>query len=171
MKLLVAMSLLCLSLWSQPSLATVPSADGSDLYYLSSLNKYKAWIDACEMTVYYCVGLDMPKVQFEFMRPGLNGYYAGGDTIYVSRRLYGMKQRQTLLHEMVHYLQVKRGGLAVPGLAEPICKAEAEAFAVSDKWAKSIWRKDLVVGPNWWRPYTHCYQFYTKQRASGRGFF
>ncbi len=122
--------------------------------------KYKAWFQACDYTDYSCIGVKVPKVVSEYMRYSLLGYYDGGGTVYVNRRLRGQELNEVLMHEMVHYLQKQVGGLRVPGYAEPICHAENEAFAVVDLWLKDHGYEDLMRGPRWWVPYRHCYPWY-----------
>ena len=122
--------------------------------------KYKAWFQACDYTPYSCIGVKVPHVVTEWMRYGLLGYYDGTDIVYVNRRLKGQRLNEVLMHEMIHYLQVQRGGLEVPGYAEPICNAEEEAFFLVDMWLADHSYSDLMRGPEWWRPYYHCYAFY-----------
>ena len=129
--------------------------------YGTEYDKYKAWLAACDYTQYTCTGITPPKVVRKPMRPGLLGTYRGGDVIYINKTLgQGTPIQRVLMHEMVHYLQAKVGGLQVPGPAKEICAAEAEAFTQVDKWLIDVGRPDLVVGKDWWKAYTHCYEWY-----------
>lgn len=122
--------------------------------------RFQAMIDACLYTDYLCVDIKTPKVVYEWMRPTLYGYYNGGDTIFINSRISGWDRRETLMHESVHYIQTKIGGAVVPGPAKDICAMEEEAFATVDQWYKDWNQHNRVVGPNWWRPYSHCHQWY-----------
>ena len=58
----------------------------------------------------------------------------------------------TLVHEMTHYIDAKRG------FFDPMtegCKAENHAFEVSDAVARKIGRPDLQR-PNWYEVYPRC---------------
>jgi len=129
------------------------------MYYRNKV-VFEMWFEACIQTQYTCGRLTVPNVVRENMRPGLLGQYRGGDTIYVRRGLMGLRLKEVLMHEMVHYIQSKIGGLEVPGYAKEICAAEAEAFATVDQWLIEIGADYLVVGPDWWKPYTHCWKWY-----------
>lgn len=138
----------------------VGCATAGSLDYSRQKARYDAWHVACMITEYNCVGLRLPDAEFTNLRPGLYGRYQGGNTIIISRDLYGLRLKETLLHETIHYLQVKVGGLKVPGYPEYICPAEEEAFTLVDKWLDSIGAGWLKSGKYWWLPYRHCYQFY-----------
>lgn len=125
--------------------------------------KYKAWFQACDYSPYSCIGIKVPKVVTQWMRYQLLGYYDGSDTVFINRRLRGQRLNEVLMHEMIHYLQVQVGGLSVPGYAEPICRAEEEAFFLVDMWLADHSYSDLMRGPDWWRPYNHCWRFYNPQ--------
>ena len=128
--------------------------------------RYDMWIEACfRVARLHCGTMAPPKVKFERMRRGLYGYYDGGDTVFVNKSINSLQKRATLLHEMIHYIQSKVGGLPVPGPAKLICAAEEEAFRLTDQWLIDIGFPDKVRGPNWWRPYTHCYKWYGNERA------
>jgi hypothetical protein len=123
-------------------------------------SEYWTWRRTCSMLreVYQCGMLSMPKVEYEEMRPGLLGYYKGGDTIWINSSLSGKEKVSTLIHEYTHYLQVKRGNLILPGPAKQVCDAEAEAFMFTDVYRRSV---DLPLNyPNWWRAYPYCWQYY-----------
>ena len=128
--------------------------------------KYKAWFQACDYTDYSCIGVKVPKVVSEYMGRNLLGYYNGTDTVYVNSTLKGQRLNEVLMHEMVHYLQSKVGGLQVPGYAEPICHAENEAFSVVDQWLADHGYADLQRGSEWWVPYRHCYPWYNPNYSS-----
>ena len=123
-------------------------------------SRYEMWLEACLTSQYSCQGVSVPKVKYESMRKGLYGYYDGGDTVYVNRKVYGLQRRATMYHEMIHYLQTVVGGAIVPGPAKAICKMEAEAFKLTDAWFVRQDRADLQSGANWWRPYRHCHRYY-----------
>jgi hypothetical protein len=124
------------------------------------------WIEACfNFERLSCIELQVPNVEFQKMPSGLYGYYDGGRTVYVNKKLKGDKRRATLHHEFIHYIQKYRGGLIVPGPAEQICRAEEEAFALTDAWWERIGRPNMKRGPKWWKPYTHCYKWYADAKA------
>jgi hypothetical protein len=139
---------------------STPVMAATILDYNKGKDKYSSWIAACEYTPYSCIDVDLPKVTYKALREGLYGYYDGSDTIYIRQGLMGMTRKEVLMHEMVHYLQVQKGGLEIPGYAEPICRAENEAFTVVDEWLIDKGYRHMVVGPTWWRPYKHCYPWY-----------
>ena len=139
---------------------SAPAYAATVLDYNKGKDKYSSWINACEYTQYSCLEVELPKVKYEGMSKTLLGYYDGSDTIYINSRLNGIARREVLMHEMVHYLQKQVGGLRVPGPAKEICEAEEEAFTVVDQWLEDQDREDLMVGPNWWRPYAHCHPYY-----------
>lgn len=130
-----------------------------EVAYVSKM-KYEMWMEACFYSQYVCANVNVPNVKFEKMRKGLLGYYNGTDTIYIRYGLTGVRLKEVLMHEMIHYIQKQVGGLIVPGPAEQICHAENEAFGLVDQWLidnRILW---LVVGKNWWKPYTHCWKYY-----------
>ncbi len=122
--------------------------------------KYKAWFQACDYSPYPCLGIGVPAVVQKWMPYSLLGYYDGSGTVFVNRRLKGQRLNAVLMHEMVHYLQVQAGGLEVPGYAKPICRAEEEAFGIVDEWLIDHSYADLIRGDEWWRPYSHCWEWY-----------
>lgn len=133
---------------------------GSHVQYVAQKMRYDIWIEACLYTKYDCTGVAVPKVQFKKLRQGLYGYYDGSDTVYVSSAVSRLQKKATLYHEMIHYLQVQKGGLRVPGPAKEICAAEAEAFAEGDKRWDRLGKPSKKRGPNWWLPYQHCWKYY-----------
>lgn len=128
--------------------------------YREAKIKYDTWLEACIYTQYTCEGIPAPIVSYEKMKYRVLGWYGGGDIVHVNEKLDGVNKRSTLLHEMIHYLQVMDGGYNVPGWAEPICEMEAEAFAEVDEWLDSIGHPEKKRGPDWWIPYDHCWTWY-----------
>ena len=167
MKQLVLACILLLS-----ALTTSADSGDTDVYETAYVNKhkYEMWFEACDYTPYTCVGVPVPKVVLEEMRPGLLGQYRGGDTVYIRKGLTGVRLKEVLLHEMIHYLQKQVGGLTVPGPAKEICAAEEEAFTQTDKWLIDNGYDFLVVGKNWWKPYSHCWQWYDPKWPSYSAF-
>ena len=137
---------------------TVGAADATT--YRENKMRFDTWLEVCEFTQYSCQGVKVPKVVFEKMRRGLLGYYDGSDTVFVNSEVSWEQKRATLYHEMTHFLQAEVGGLVVPGRAEPICQAEAEAFAEGDARWERMGQPEKKRGPNWWRPYTHCHKWF-----------
>jgi hypothetical protein len=124
-------------------------------------------VAACTMLqdVYDCRDLDsLPTIEYfpqDPFNPGLRGYYLGGDKIYVRTGMTRFQEKATIFHEMVHYMQVKLGGLSVPGPAYTICRAEAEAFMWTDRYLTLVLGRDWATsGDDWWKAYDHCYDFY-----------
>jgi hypothetical protein len=115
--------------------------------------------------VYSCDGVDMPEVVYQEMPEGLNGQYRGGSKIFINEKLEGLKKKSTLFHEFVHYLQVQVGDLKIPGPPEEVCMAEEEAFALTDAWREINGLER--IGPNWWKPYWYCWQFYGEKGGFG----
>lgn len=128
--------------------------------YRTSKLRFDMWLEVCLTGPYSCDGVKVPKVKRTSMEDGLYGYYDGGDTVYINRKLWANQKRATLYHEMLHYLQKQVGGLIVPGPAEQICHAEAEAFEYTDKWWVRIGNPSKQRGDTWWRPYRHCHKYY-----------
>ncbi len=145
------------------------SVSAHDFDYALAKTKYRIWLDVCldyrsEVT---CGDIEAPKVERVPLREGLNGYYDGGDTVYINRNLRGWERDATIAHEMSHYLDtqlgmnpempVKRSDLeGVFGL----CMSEKRAWAVTDKYWKryGAWKKQ-EIGARWVRWYSHCRQF------------
>lgn len=150
-----------LAILATVGLGASANATNWEAEYLDQYARYTSWTVACELTPYSCIGVEVPKVVRVKMRKGLLGYYDGGDSVFINIDLMnGIQTKEVLVHEMIHYLQAKVGGLKVPGPAEPICRAEEEAFTLVDKWLLEIGYKNMVVGPNWWYPYQHCWPYY-----------
>ena len=134
--------------------------------YWKEFIRYEMWGQVGELTEYSIEGVKPPKIVYKYLDIGLHGYYNGGDTIYVSNQLRGDQRKATIFHEMVHYVQVQVGGLILPGPASLVCQAEAEAFAETDEWWRSIDKPEKQRGPDWWKAYTYCRQFYQPQSIS-----
>jgi len=115
--------------------------------------------------IYSCEGVEMPEIVYQEMPDGLRGQYRGGSQIYINDKLEGDDRGATIFHEFVHYLQHKVGDLKLPGPPEDICKAENEAFWLTDNWRKD---KGLdPVGPTWWKAYWYCWKWYGSEGGFG----
>ena len=117
-----------------------------------------AWLDMCQLLIdeavdYKCNRLMPPLVVYEPMRDGLQGYYDGSDTIYISSKLIGTDLFDVLIHEGIHYVHVQHGIVDLPGPAEKICWSENEAWRLTGLY----WNED---NSNWWVSYPHCWQYY-----------
>ena len=116
MKILVA---LAVSILLASSSNTTELPDGRD-----------AWRDACNLSGYSCFGLRRPYIARAPL-VGLYGRYHMGDMyILVNENISGNLAYGVAVHEMVHYLQYKRGAWTYT-LANS-CKMEREAFDVSN---------------------------------------
>jgi hypothetical protein len=107
-----------------------------------------------------------PKVQRRTLREGLRGYYDGGDTVYISRTLYGMQKRATILHEMSHYLDTQLGlnpempvQRADTQNVYKLCVSEQRAWDLTDKWWEDHLRPGRAADGRWVTWYDHCRQF------------
>lgn len=138
----------------------------NEVLHNRSFDRYQAWINACLYTRYTCSGVQIPAVTYEKMEDDHLGYYDGGDTVFINSRLRGILRKEVLMHEFIHYLQTKVGGLEVPGAAAPICAAEEEAFTIVDQWLVDIGQTYYVIGPLWWVAYPHCWRFYDPKWTS-----
>lgn len=122
--------------------------------------KWIAWDMLCfELRDVDCSGVKAPEVrtfQQNPFRPGLMGYYQGGDTIYIRADLKGANREEVLAHEMSHYLDVILLDTPVPGPARDICFSEKRAWAVSDAYWTKYGHPNKVVGSNWADWYSHC---------------
>jgi len=171
--ILVALALLIVGC-KDTSRLSEDAADYSDMLIeargIRAFDKYTSWINACRYTKYTCAALKTPRVVYKQLRPGLLGYYDGGDTIYIKLGVRGWLRKEILMHESVHYIQKHIGGLVVPGPPYGICKAEAEAFGAVDKWLIDNGKNNMVVGPDWWKPYTHCWKWYDPNWNTYSGF-
>jgi hypothetical protein len=126
--------------------------------------KYRMWNATCidYRKDVQCIGVKAPNIMtFEVnpMRPGLQGYYDGTDTIYIREGLRSQRLEEVVAHEMSHYIDVQVMGLKVPGRAKPICWSEKRAWAVSDAYWIEQGRKSKVVGSDWADWYRHCTKF------------
>ena len=131
--------------------------------YVRDKDTYEVWTEACFRTQYTCGLTELPKIVRVELRPGLLGYYNGTDKIYVLKGLTGIRYKEVVMHEMIHYIQKQVGKAEIPGPAITICKLEEEAFTVVDQWLKDVGANWLIVGPDWWKPYAHCWKWYDPQ--------
>lgn len=89
-----------------------------------------AWRDACNLSGYSCFGLRRPYIARAPL-PGLYGRYHMGDMyILVDENISGKLAYGVTVHEMVHYLQYKRGAWTFT--PENRCQMERDAFVVSN---------------------------------------
>ena len=139
-----------------PRLIEISIEAYSELVYGRELDRFDAFNDACTFLKYDCSKTLPPTVVYGSLPYKLLGKYGGKDTIYVLEGLYGYTRKMVLMHETVHYLQVKINGLILPGYAHSVCHAEAEAFTVVDNWLRSVGQYKLIVGPLWWQGYSYC---------------
>lgn len=164
----VIIAVLALSFWAVAEPKELERGDRAELEYGRQYDRYEAFLNACEYTTYSCIGLKPPIVEYKSLRRGLLGTYRGGNVIYVRRGLRGYQRKEVLMHETVHYIQAQVGGLVVPGPAKQICYAEEETFKAVDRWLVDMNKEYMVVGPKWWTPYEHCYQWFNpKYRDAG----
>lgn len=109
-----------------------------------------------------CTGVSAPNVMTfrpNPLRPGLAGYYPGGDTVYIRNNIRGSRREEVLTHEMSHYYDVERDMTNVPGYAKEICFSEKRAWSVSDNyWIKYGW-SSRAVGTSWTEWYTYCTKY------------
>jgi hypothetical protein len=138
---------------------------GISIWGLSACEAEDPWQATCMLYEAYedddsvCDDIAPPKIIYEDMRDGLQGYYDGGDTIYVNEDLKGNDKFATIIHEMVHYLDVMWGGLPIPGPALLVCGSEDKAWFIEGVW----WGIQGVpenARPDWWKSYPHCWEFY-----------
>jgi hypothetical protein len=111
----------------------------------------EAWKITCKYSNYPCK-VSQPYTIYTDLTPlSAFGVYFGGNTIYLDIGLSPETEPRnmgTLVHEMVHYLQAKEGGITVRGIGRvELCLAEVEAYQVMNKWFA-----DIGVEPvNEWR--------------------
>ncbi len=132
--------------------------------------KYRAWNALCmDYRPESCEGIAVPKVEIKGMPGNLRGYYEGGNTVFVNRKLRGDEREATMFHEMSHYLDTKLG--LNPKM--PVLRIETEKvylLCVSEKraWDATLeWSKDRKVrgrsaerrGAWWVNWYNHCRPF------------
>ena len=131
-------------------------------------SRYSAWNQLCmEYTPdRSCEGIKPPKVKRVKMEDGLRGYYDGGDTVYLNRKLWGMQKEATTIHEMSHYLDTQLGlnpdmpvrrsdKKKVLGL----CRSERRAWDLTDQYWRNKQRPGRAVDGRWVRWYQHCREF------------
>ena len=130
------------------------------LILVTSCAERSHWDRACAYlgNIYSCKGIPEPKIEYRKMRPGLLGYYRGKDTLYISDALTDDRLKIVVFHEMIHYLQVQTGRLTLPGNAEPVCRAEEEAFQITDVYREILGM--TRIGDYWWRNYPYCWRYY-----------
>jgi hypothetical protein len=87
------------------------------------------------------------------------GQYRGGDEIFVDYTLHGMDKYTTIAHEMMHYIQHRRGRLILPGLTRNVCYAEAEVHGAIDWWMYDNDLTRYILGDSWVKPYRACWKF------------
>ena len=143
-----------------PRLIKITVKAYSELVYGRELDRFSAFINACKYTEYDCSTTKLPTVVYGPLNKGLLGKYNGKDIIYVIEGLYGFNRQAVLMHETIHYFQVKLNGLALPGRAHDVCYAEEEAFTLTDKWLRSVGQYQLLRGPLWWKNYSYCRQWF-----------
>lgn len=115
-----------------------------------------AWSYACTNTQYSCAGIAPPNPVLSNMN-WYRGVYYGGNDIYINTKLTpGVDRLSTLIHETVHYLQIKSGKHPIDVKVSETCDEEAEAFATVDKFFIDIGKDSLVVGDSWKNNYAYC---------------
>ena len=132
--------------------------------------KYRMWDQLCfDLRDVDCSGIEVPKV-YTFkknpMRPGLAGYFSGGDIVYIREDLRGDAREEVLAHEFSHYVDQELGLLPpLPVFAGDeegmfgLCYSEKRAWAVSDEYNFRNFYREKVVGKGWTRWYSHCTKF------------
>lgn len=104
-----------------------------------------AWNEACALSGYSCAWTGRPDVVAAPLG-ALYGRYRMGDTyILINERIDGNLAYAVRVHEMVHYLQYKRGAWQFEH--ENKCAMEHEAFDVSNKVLRRLGETSKVV--NW----------------------
>ena len=121
-----------------------------------------AWSEMCtlletEEIGYLCKRVQPPLVVYEIMRPGLMGYYDGGDTVYIRQGLSFDEQLEVLIHEDVHYLHAQLQIVEIPGPAIEVCWSENEAWYIEGLWSGTDNSK-------WWRQYPYCWEWYADEQ-------
>jgi len=122
--------------------------------------KYRVYNMVCfELRSIDCSGVPAPNVEVfsrNPLRPGLAGFYRGGDTVYIRDDLMGREREEVLAHEMSHYLDVMVYGMVVPNVAEVVCVSERDAWAVSDAYWRKYGYFGKIIGKKWVNWYRHC---------------
>jgi hypothetical protein len=129
--------------------------------------KYRMFDKLCfDLRDVDCTGITPPRIflfQKNPMRPGLAGYYDGGDIVYIRKDLYGDQREEVLAHEMSHFVDNELGLLppmpVFSGDTDGIiglCMSEKRAWAVSDNYWRSAFQPKKVVGKRWTSWYAHC---------------
>lgn len=119
----------------------------------------EAWEYVCNVDrTFNCDGVEKPEL---IQHDGLNAdkgtygfFYSGEAMIFAQKTTRDQdKLRQTVVHELVHYLQDQSGYFESKVHS---CDWEAGAFAVADRYANYIKRPDLIRGDTWWVRYRQC---------------
>lgn len=138
--------------------------------YLAQSMRYRAWNSLCfdyaRMTDRSCLGVPTPKVKRATMEDRLRGYYDGGDTVYINRKLTGRQARATLIHEMSHYLDTMLGlnpKMPVKVSNKPavfkLCMSEKRAWDLTDQHWRDTGFGSKAVDGDWVKWYAHCREF------------
>lgn len=128
--------------------------------------RYRVWLDLCldYRTEVSCGNIRPPQIKIfqpSPFRPGLMGFYAGGDTIYLKRGLTITQREEVYAHEASHYLDASLGMTNVPGTAEEVCFSEKRAWAVTDMfWTRK--GTSNIIGEKWVDWYKHCQPYRDK---------
>ena len=125
------------------------------------VDKYYAWEYACTLQQEFsCIGVTPPKIMLKDMGPDQHGLFKGGTTVYINpttREPGSELYRATLVHEMVHYLDFKKGELFFgPWNVREVCRSENLAFAMSDAYLDMVGQPSFKRGATWWKKYWHC---------------
>lgn len=130
---------------------------------------YRMWARLC--TEYRrevdCSDMAMPRVELfrpNPWRPGLQGYYRGGDVVYVRSDLYAGRFEEVLVHEQSHYMDMELGLFgAIPAPYSDhesifkLCDSERRAWAITDTYnGKELWGSRKHIGERWVNWYKHC---------------
>lgn len=109
------------------------------------LDDRAAWREACSLSGYSCAWTRRPDVARSPLG-GLYGRYRMGDTyILVNEKIDGNLAYAVRVHEMVHYLQWKRGAWKFEH--DNACRMEHDAFDVSNVVLRRLGETSKVV--NW----------------------
>jgi hypothetical protein len=142
------------------------------LLLMVGCEKSNAWNDTCSIYNDYlddgtdvCADLDAPEIVTEDMYGGLQGYYEGGDTIYIREGLTALERLSVIIHEMVHYIDVHTFGLEVPGYASQVCASEERAWFIEGVWW-GMQGKPENARPDWWKNYPYCWEWYATDSFS-----
>jgi hypothetical protein len=102
--------------------------------YTQNRRENKAWTLACDLSGADCSQLKAPIVSYEVMSPNLFGWYDEGNIIHVNKDYRNDPEViLTIIHEMVHYIQVQQWGYSFPMPKSVACVIEAQAFGVEEE--------------------------------------